>query len=549
MTDDKTEPAAPDKGPRANSETSNRGVMRLLLLGPRVWKRWWTALLRSVEHGEIRAQVTDQSGFSFNYAFMVTAASGIAIIGLLLNSPAVIIGAMLISPLMGPIVGTGFALAGFDIELGKRSAAALLYGAATAIAVATFIVLVSPIQEITPEILARTRPTLFDLVIAMLAGAAGGYGMIRGRGGAIVGVAIATALMPPLAVIGYGLATWHGAVIRGALLLFTTNMVAMAVAVAAVAEWYGFGRGGVRKRFARQTLISLLVLAPLVVPLFISLQSIAWEGRAHAKVRTILETAAQGLEQGQVAQFRLRFVYDQPPFIEAIIVSENPDKNLRTRLATELEGALGVPVNLHLTQVRADNPAQTAHALAEAPESPAIPRAETDMASTLRKELPFPVIAVNADVEHRTLTVVPGYSGHMDLAAWRDVETEIASHHPDWHVSLLPPATGLPRIEFASAADSLDTAAGARLDVILWALKRWGQHTVEIVGHASTKGGGPRSLATRRAVSVANWLADHGVRSTWRTMYPLPGQAALEREEGDATFRSVEINLPVSLSE
>jgi hypothetical protein len=123
-------------------------------------------------------------------------------------------------------------------------------GTAAAVAFTSLIVLLSPVKELTTELLARTRPNLFDLVVAILSGAAGGYALIRGRGGAIVGVAIATALMPPLATIGYGLVTERWPVARGALLLFFTNMAAISLSVAAVAEWYGFGRGGLRKRFA-----------------------------------------------------------------------------------------------------------------------------------------------------------------------------------------------------------------------------------------------------------------------------------------------------------
>lgn len=116
-----------------------------------------------------------------------------------------------------------------------------------AVGMTAAIVLLSPVQDATPEILVRTRPNRFDLVAAVLSGAAGGYATVRRRAGAVVGVAIAAALMPPLAVAGYGLATSQWSIARGAALLFVTDMVAISATAALVAGWYGFGRGGIRR--------------------------------------------------------------------------------------------------------------------------------------------------------------------------------------------------------------------------------------------------------------------------------------------------------------
>ena len=130
---------------------------------------------------------------------MTMMSAGIAVLGLLLSSPAVVIGAMLISPLMNPILGLGFSLALFDFAELRRSLSALAIGATAALLFTAFIVLVSPLKAPTAEILARTRPNLFDLLVALFAALAGTFAIIRGRGETIVGVAIATALMPPLA--------------------------------------------------------------------------------------------------------------------------------------------------------------------------------------------------------------------------------------------------------------------------------------------------------------------------------------------------------------
>ena len=132
----------------------------------------------------------------------------IASLGLNVNSTAVIIGAMLISPLMGPIIGMGLSVGIGDFDLLKR--ALKNYGVATLISVVTATVyfLISPLSEARSELLARTSPSLYDVLIAFFGGAAGVLALTtKSKGQVIPGVAIATALMPPLCTAGYGLAT------------------------------------------------------------------------------------------------------------------------------------------------------------------------------------------------------------------------------------------------------------------------------------------------------------------------------------------------------
>ena len=172
---------------------------------------WWRGtVVASVDHAGVLEKVRGEAAWNGRYVFMVLMSAGIAVLGLLLSSPAVVIGAMLISPLMGPIIGLGFGLATFDGDEIRRSGMALALGTVIAVGFTALLVLLSPLQNVTSEIAARTRPNLFDLLVALFSALAGAYAMIRGREGTVVGVAIATALMPPLAVVGFGLATWNG---------------------------------------------------------------------------------------------------------------------------------------------------------------------------------------------------------------------------------------------------------------------------------------------------------------------------------------------------
>ena len=155
----------------------------------------------------------------------------IASIGLNIDSTHLIIGAMLISPLMGPIIGTGLAVGINDMELMKRSLRNLFIASLFAVIAATIFFWISPLNEGQSELLARTSPTLYDVIIAFIGGAAGFLALstVGNHAQVIVGVAISTALLPPLCTVGYGLATGNWLYSLGALYLFFINSVFIAI--------------------------------------------------------------------------------------------------------------------------------------------------------------------------------------------------------------------------------------------------------------------------------------------------------------------------------
>ena len=155
----------------------------------------------------------------------------IASLGLNVNSTAVIIGAMLISPLMGPIIGMGLAVGISDISLLRRSATNFLVATVISVITATIYFAITPLDEAQSELLARTSPSLYDVLIALLGGAAGFIALTtKGKGNVIPGVAIATALMPPLCTAGYGLAVGNLSYFLGAFYLFFINTVFIGLA-------------------------------------------------------------------------------------------------------------------------------------------------------------------------------------------------------------------------------------------------------------------------------------------------------------------------------
>ena len=172
------------------------------------------------------------SGVTFHGAnlWILVFAIFIASLGLNVNSTAVIIGAMLISPLMGPIVGMGLSVGINDSRLLSRSLKNYLVATTISVITATIYFLLTPLTEAQSELLARTSPTLYDVLIALCGGAAGILALsVGGKGNVIPGVAIATALMPPLCTAGYGLAMGNFSFFFGAFYLFFINTVFIAL--------------------------------------------------------------------------------------------------------------------------------------------------------------------------------------------------------------------------------------------------------------------------------------------------------------------------------
>lgn len=165
-----------------------------------------------------------------NMAILVLAMF-IASIGLNMNSTAVIIGAMLISPLMGGIMAIGYGMATYDTAYVRKSFLRLLFQISFCILTSTIYFYISPISTASSELLARTEPTIWDVLIALFGGLAGIIGITRKeKSNVIPGVAIATALMPPLCTAGYGIANQSLKFFSGALYLFCINGVFICLA-------------------------------------------------------------------------------------------------------------------------------------------------------------------------------------------------------------------------------------------------------------------------------------------------------------------------------
>ena len=197
----------------------------------RFFVNYFTLNDQLIPQQQAEADIRDGVSFRGMSIIILILAILIASLGLNTNSTAVIIGAMLISPLMGPIIGIGLGVGIHDFELIKRGLRNLVMAAAFSVAASTCYFLISPVGEGHSELLARTSPTIYDVLIGFVGGFAGILAIgSRSKGNVIPGVAIATALMPPLCTAGYGLATWQLNYFFGAAYLFIINSIYIAFA-------------------------------------------------------------------------------------------------------------------------------------------------------------------------------------------------------------------------------------------------------------------------------------------------------------------------------
>jgi len=232
-------------------------------------KRYFNVLPYKDGEKYVIKQITNGINFQGSNLWILIFAVFIASLGLNVNSTAVIIGAMLISPLMGPIIGMGLALGIADLDLFKQSIKNYLVSTFISVITATIYFTLSPITDAQSELLARTSPTLYDVLIALFGGAAGFLAMsTKGRNNVVPGVAIATALMPPLCTAGYGLAVQNTSYFFGAFYLYFINTVFIAFTTCLGVRFLHFHRKQFinREQMRRVNLYIVSIIIITIIP-------------------------------------------------------------------------------------------------------------------------------------------------------------------------------------------------------------------------------------------------------------------------------------------
>jgi len=290
-----------------------------------------------------------------DFFVLIVLSSAIATLGLLQNSAAVIIGAMLVAPLMTPILAMSLGIVRGDVRLLRLALESALKGVTLAVVVAVGMALLTPRAELTSEMVARTRPTLLDLIVALASGAAGAYAIGRKEvAAALPGVAIAAALVPPLCVAGAGIALARSDVAGGGLLLFITNWVAISLAGAVVFLLLGFrpapDERERQRRFWQGLAVSLTLLLAISIPLGVFLAQTVREGQRQQAVAEVLTRQARGLG-ATLADFDLQRE-GRSFYVEATLYAPSPpDRNAVKGMQNALSQAIGAPVRLEVVVI------------------------------------------------------------------------------------------------------------------------------------------------------------------------------------------------------
>jgi uncharacterized hydrophobic protein (TIGR00271 family) len=309
-----------------------------------------------VNHQVIIRDVASGVERSWIYYLMLLMAALIALLGLLTNSVAVVIGAMLISPLMGPIISSGLALTIGDLNLARKAFRTIAISVGLTILVTAFVTVLSPLKEPTAEIMARVRPNIYDLFIAVLSGIVGAVALCTKRNYLITatGVAVATAVIPPLSVAGYGLGTGQLMLGAGGFFLFFTNFVAIVLTSDLVFFVMGFRTSHVesiqyspRKRMLIIAGLLVLISIPLVYTLVVDLQKV----KTKKRIERVLK---KNLNLDQLSRMT-GYSFKQQKSRMAVTATVNTVKYIPKTITQGIEGELKslftVPVSLHLEQI------------------------------------------------------------------------------------------------------------------------------------------------------------------------------------------------------
>lgn len=309
-----------------------------------------------VNHQGVIKDVASGVERSWIYYLMLLMAALIALLGLLTNSVAVVIGAMLISPLMGPIISSGLALTIGDLPLARRAFRIIAISVVLTILVTAFVTLLSPLKEPTSEILARVRPNIYDLFIAMLSGVVGAVALCTKRNYLITatGVAVATAVIPPLSVAGYGMGTGQIMLGLGGFLLFFTNFVAIVLTSDLVFFIMGFRTSHVetiqysqRKRLLVIGGLLALISIPLIYTLVVDIQKV----NTRKKIERVLKKHLNKEELSRMTGFSYKQIKDRITVRATINTVDYFDKTIEQAIAAELKQDLQKPAGFHLEQV------------------------------------------------------------------------------------------------------------------------------------------------------------------------------------------------------
>ncbi|QCU89129.1 TIGR00341 family protein [Thiomicrorhabdus sediminis] len=283
----------------------------------------------------------DNSQASQSYWVLMVLSSLLATVGLFANSAPVIIGAMVLAPLMAPIISLSMGVLRQNAELSLASAKTLVLGILLALVFATLLTLVTPLHMINSEISARLTPTILDLAVAIIAGTAAAYAHSRSEVmRSLAGVAIAVALVPPLAVSGIGIGWMDWQVFSSAFLLFITNLFGITLAAAMTFLFMGFSPFVLARK---GVLISLLVVSLVSIPLYVAFQKMV--------VKESIVAQLDGMSVGDIQIKDVQVRSENPLYISVKLLSQQPLNKMEIdSVKKAMEAKVGKSIVLEATE-------------------------------------------------------------------------------------------------------------------------------------------------------------------------------------------------------
>ncbi len=273
----------------------------------------WLPKLEATDRIDLFDRMQTGARWNVDFMMMICLSTAIASLGLMQNSTAVVIGAMVVAPLMTPLIGAGLALVQGNLIFFLSSLKAMGFGIFAGLIISIFFGVVVPLEELTPELLMRGAPTLVDLVVAFLSGAAAAYALARpSLLGALAGVAIAAALVPPLATVGIAFTEFRWDITEGAAILLVTNLVAIILGAAFIYRLLGIQGSRLGMGFpvwVRRTVIALILLSlTLTAPLGYDLARQLREGQTRPYTLPVSKVVRKAIVERVAQEYGVTFI-------------------------------------------------------------------------------------------------------------------------------------------------------------------------------------------------------------------------------------------------
>ena len=273
----------------------------------------WLPTLEATDRIDLFDRLQVGARWNIDFMMMMCLSTAIASLGLIQNSTAVVIGAMVVAPLMTPLIGAGLALVQGNTLFFRDSIKAMGFGIGAALLISLVLGFIVPMEELTPELLARGGPTIIDLGVAFFSGAAAAYAVARpSLLGALAGVAIAAALVPPIATVGISFAEGVWEVSEGAAILFATNLVAIILGAAFIYRRLGIQGSRLGKGlplWGRRTILLLCLLAViLTAPLGYRMLQQLREGQTRPYTLPVSQSMRQAIKERVHQEYGVTFI-------------------------------------------------------------------------------------------------------------------------------------------------------------------------------------------------------------------------------------------------